>query len=156
MCFCANTWPKLNKLWKTITKQPFLIDFLDFMRFFWSLFHLDWTLAQKHILVLFQFFWHPWNPWGRVNSVDTILLRFVFDFSACQCLPSGGFFHSSQSEARCHDLTWIKVTTLLFIATMAKFSKVIQAVSDVFWKESELISPVWAGAGRQGQLGRGS
>ncbi len=44
---------------------------------------------------------HPWDPKRCVNSRDTIVLRFVFDFSAFQH-HLGDFFHFSQIEARCH------------------------------------------------------
>ena len=34
MVWCAKIGPKPKKLWKTVKKPSFLIDFLDFMRFF--------------------------------------------------------------------------------------------------------------------------
>ena len=68
MCFLANIQPpKLNKLWKTVTKQSFSL----FYEVSWSLFNLGWILAQKHIkvliLVLFRFFWHPWHTPGGAS-----------------------------------------------------------------------------------------
>ena len=51
------------------------------------------------------------------------------------------FFHYSQ----CH-LYWFdiyKMTISLFVATMSRLFKVMQAVSVVIWMELEPISPVW-------------
>ena len=76
-----------------------------FLRLFWIFFKLGAILAHQTSYCMFSgswgIFWHPWDPWGRINSGDTRVLRFVFDFFACQ-RPLADFFHSSQIEARCH------------------------------------------------------
>ena len=38
--------------------------------------------------------WHPWDPWGRVNSR---VWRFVFDFSSCQ-LHLANFFRTDEHD----------------------------------------------------------
>jgi hypothetical protein len=53
---------------------------------------IQWILA--HLLT-------PLGPWRSINSGDTRVLRFDFDFSTCQ-RHLADFFHSSQIEARCH------------------------------------------------------
>ena len=87
------------------------------------------------------YFWHPWNPLGCVNSGDTRVLIFVFDFSA-----SGGFFllFSNWSQDILH-FYWFEMNksdNITFYSHNGWIFKVIQAVSVVIWKESELISPV--------------
>ena len=58
--------------------------------------------------------------------------------------PSGGFFLSSQIEARCH-FYWFdmkKSDNITFYSHNGWVFKVIQAVSVVIWVDSEQISPV--------------
>ena len=118
-----------------------------FLRLFWIFFKLGAILAHQTSYCMFSgswgIFWHPWDPWGRINSGDTRVLRFVFDFFACQ-RPLADFFHSSQIEARCH-FYWLdmnKSDNITFYSHNGWVFKVIQAVSVVIWMESELISPV--------------
>ena len=59
-------------------------------------------------------------------------------------VPSGGFFYSSQIEARCH-FYWFdmnKSENITFYSHNGWVFKVIQAVSIVIWMDSEQISPV--------------
>ena len=99
-----------------------------FLRLFWIFFKLGAILAHQTSCCMFsgswRIFWHPWDPWGRINSGDTRVLRFVFDFFACQC-PLADFFIllKLKPDVTFIDLTWIKVKISLFIATMAGFSK---------------------------------
>ena len=119
-----------------------------FLRLFWIFFKLGAILAHKTSCCMFsgswRIFWHPWDPWGRINSGDTRVLRFVFDFFACQ-RPLADFFHSSQIEASCH-FYWFdmnKSENITFYSHNGWVFKVIQAVSIVIWMDSEQISPVW-------------
>ena len=121
-----------------------------FLRHFWIFFKLGAILARQTSCCMFsgswRIFWHPWDPWGRINSGDTRVLRFVFDFFACQ-RPLADFFHSSQIEARCH-FYWFdmnKSDNITFYSHNGWVFKVIQAVSVVIWMDSEQISPVWGG-----------
>ena len=85
---CAKINLKLKNIWKSKRIQGVFDRFSCFNEVFWSLFNLNWILAQKHIkvfiLIPLRFFWHPWCPWGRVhidlskNSVQ----------SGCMPLPS--------------------------------------------------------------------
>ena len=118
-----------------------------FLRLFWIFFKLGAILAHQTSCCMFsgswRIFWHPWDPWGRINSGDTRVLRFVFDFFACQ-RPLADFFHSSQIEARCH-FYWFdmnKSDNITFYSHNGWVFKVIQAVSVVIWMDSEQISPV--------------
>ena len=111
-----------------------------FLRLFWIFFKLGAILAHKISCCMFsgswRIFWHPWDPWGRINSGDTRVLRFVFDFFACQ-RPLADFFHSSQIEARCH-FYWLdmnKSDNITFYSHNGWVFKVIQAVSVVIWME---------------------
>ena len=121
-----------------------------FLRHFWIFFKLGAILARQTSCCMFsgswRIFWHPWDPWGRINSGDTRVLRFVFDFFACQ-RPLADFFHSSQIEARCH-FYWFdmnKSENITFYSHNGWVFKVIQAVSIVIWMDSEQISPVCHG-----------
>ena len=118
-----------------------------FLRHFWIFFKLGAILARQTSCCMFsgswRIFWHPWDPWGRINSGDTRVLRFVFDFFACQ-RPLADFFHSSQIEASCH-FYWFdmnKSDNITFYSHNGWVFKVIQAVSVVIWMDSEQISPV--------------
>ena len=119
-----------------------------FLRHFWIFFKLGAILARQTSCCMFsgswRIFWHPWDPWRRINSGDTRVLRFVFDFFACQ-RPLADFFHSSQIEASCH-FYWFdmnKSENITFYSHNGWVFKVIQAVSVVIWMDSEQISPVW-------------
>ena len=85
-------------------------------------------------------FWHPWDPWGHINSGGTRVLRIFIYLSA-----SGGFFHPSPIEARFH-FYWFDMNKkwqfYLFFSHNGWLFKVIQAVCVVIWKESDLISSV--------------
>jgi hypothetical protein len=102
---CAKIAPKrhklqkLSKLKKKMSKNPW------FLRLFQIFFKLGAILAHQTSNGMFsgswQIFWHPWGPWGRVNSRDISFLIFVFDFSVRQ-RHLADFFHYSQIEARGH------------------------------------------------------
>ena len=86
----------------------------------------------------------------RLFNFGSILVHQTskFNFSGCWIFlvvsAIWHFFHSSQIEARCH-LYWfdmIKSDNIAFYSHNGWIYKVIQAVSVVIWKESELISPV--------------
>ena len=115
---------------------------------FWSLCFFGAILAHQTSDFMFSkswgIFWHPWDPWGRVNSGDISFLVFVFDFSVWQ-RHLAEFFHFSQIEARCH-LYWFdmyKSHNITFYSQNGWIFKVIQARSVVIWMETEEISPVW-------------
>ena len=121
-----------------------------FLRVFWIFFNLRAILAlQTSCSVLswsWRIFWHPWDPWVRINSGDISFFIFVFDFSVWQS-HLVDFFHNSQIEARCH-LYWFdmhKNENITFCSHNGWFFKMIQAVSAVIWMEIETISPVWYG-----------
>ena len=93
-----------------------------------------------------RIFWHPWHPWGWINSGDISFLVFIFDFSVWQ-RHLVDFFHYSQIEARCH-LYWFviyKSENMTFYSQNGWIFKVIQAVGVVIWMELEEISPVCNG-----------
>ena len=78
---CAKITPKRHKfqkpskLKKKMSKKP------CFLRHFQIFFNLGAILAHQTSTGMFsgswRIFWHPWDPWGRVNSGDTRVLRFV-------------------------------------------------------------------------------
>ena len=115
-----------------------------FLGLFQIFFNLGAILAHQISTGMFSGSWPIfWHPWGRINSGDTRVLRFVFDFFACQ-RPLADFFHSSQIEARCH-FYWLdmnKSDNITFYSHNGWVFKVIQAVSVVIWMDSEQISPV--------------
>ena len=51
------------------------------LRPFQMFFNLGAILAHQTSTGMFsgswRIFWHPWDPWGRINSGDTRVLRFV-------------------------------------------------------------------------------
>ena len=79
--FCAKIAPKRHKLQKTSklkkkkSKKPCLL------RLFQIFFNFGAILAHQTSTGMFTgswgIFWHPWDPWGCVNSGDTRVLRFV-------------------------------------------------------------------------------
>ena len=79
----AKIQPNLKKLWKTIKIEQKFSKKPCFLKVFRILFNLGWILALQITKVVFslvfRIFWHPCHPWGRVNSGDIIVLRFVFD-----------------------------------------------------------------------------
>ena len=86
----------------------------------------------------------PGTPGGASIVEISVFLIFVFDFSVWQ-RQLADFFHYSQIEARCH-IYWFdmyKSDNIPFHSHNGWIFKVIQDVSVVIWKESELISPVW-------------
>ena len=60
--------PKLKNIQKSLGKQLVFLTF--FLQFWWLLKFLSF-LAQKENSFICKrrvIFWHPWDPWGRVNS----------------------------------------------------------------------------------------
>ena len=70
--WCANIAPKLKNIQKTLRKQGFLMIFFSILTAFCSFYNLRAILAQKENSFICRkknvIFWHPWDPWGRVNS----------------------------------------------------------------------------------------
>ena len=70
--WCANIAPKLKNIWKCLWKQGFFDDFSSILTVFCSLYNLRAILAQKENTFICRkknvIFWHPWDPWGRINS----------------------------------------------------------------------------------------
>ena len=106
--WCANIAPKLKNIRKCLRKQLFFDIFFPILTVFRSLCLSGVILAHQTSNGMFsgswRIFWHPWDPWVRVNSRDISFLIFVFDFSVWQS-HLADFFHNSQIEARCH-LYW--------------------------------------------------
>ena len=88
LSFCTKIAPKRHKLQKSSKLKKKMSKKPCFLRLFRIFFNLGAILAHQTSTGMFsgswRIFWHPWDPWGRVNSGDTRVLRFVFDFSACQ------------------------------------------------------------------------
>ena len=102
--FCAKIAPKRHNFkkhqnWRKKVKKPCLL------RLFQIFFKLGAILAHQTSTGMFtgswSIFWHPWDPWGRINSGDTRVLRFVLiilwrwrrlaDFSLLRkCCPISG------------------------------------------------------------------
>ena len=99
---------KLYKLQKTVKIEEKSSKKPCFHRHFRIFFNLGAILAHQTSYGMFSgswpIFWHPWDPWGRVNSGDISVLIFVIDFSVWQS-HLADFFHNSQIEGRCH-LYW--------------------------------------------------
>ena len=106
--FCAKIALKLYKLQKTVKIEEKSSKKPCFHRHFRIFFNLGAILAHQTSYGMFSgswpIFWHPWDPWGRVNSGDISVLIFVIDFSVWQS-HLADFFHNSQIEGRCH-LYW--------------------------------------------------
>ena len=70
--WCANIAPKLKNIRKCLWKQGFFDDFSSILTVFCSLYNLRAILAQKENTFICRkknvIFWHPWDPWGRINS----------------------------------------------------------------------------------------
>ena len=70
--WCANMEPKLHNLWKTVRKRGFLTLVFAILTVFQRLRNLSSILAHQTSKFKFSgsccIFWHPWDPWGRVNS----------------------------------------------------------------------------------------
>ena len=70
--WCANIAPKLKNIQKCLWKQGFFDDFSSILTVFCSLYNLRAILAQKENTFICRkknvIFWHPWDPWGRINS----------------------------------------------------------------------------------------
>ena len=129
--WCANMEPKLYNLWKTVKIAKKSSKKQCFLTVFQRLCNLGSILAHQTSKFEFNGSWHIfWHPWEHVNSGDKRVLRFVFDFSACQCHLADFFILLKLKP----DVTFYGHNGWIF--------KVIQAVSVVIWKESELISPV--------------
>ena len=68
----ANIAPKLKNIQKCLWKQGFFDDFSSILTVFCSLYNLRAILAQKENTFICRkknvIFWHPWDPWGRINS----------------------------------------------------------------------------------------
>ena len=79
--FCAKIAPKRHKLKKTIRIEEKMSKNPCFLRLFWIFFNFGAILARQTSTGMFsgswRIFWHPWNPWGRINSRDIWVLRFV-------------------------------------------------------------------------------
>ena len=69
---CAKIAPKLRNIQKSPRKQGLFDIFSSILMVFWSLCLLGAILAQKENIFICRkknlIFWHPWDPWGRVNS----------------------------------------------------------------------------------------
>ena len=69
---CAKIAPKLRNIQKSPRKQGLIDIFSSILMVFWSLCPLGAILAQKENIFICRkknlIFWHPWDPWGRVNS----------------------------------------------------------------------------------------
>ena len=70
--WCAKIAPKLKNIWKGLRRQGFFDCFPFNFDVFWSLCLLGAILAQKENSFIFRkknvIFWHPRDPWGRINS----------------------------------------------------------------------------------------
>jgi len=79
--FCAKIAPKRHKLKKTIRIEEKMSKNPCFFRHFRIFFNFGAILARQTSTGMFsgswRIFWHPWDPWGRVNSGDIWVLRFV-------------------------------------------------------------------------------
>ena len=79
--FCAKITPKRHKLKKTIRIEEKMSKKPCFLRHFRIFFNFGAILARQTSTGMFsgswRIFWHPWDPWGRVNSRDIWVLRFV-------------------------------------------------------------------------------
>ena len=68
----AKIAPKLKNIRKSLRKQGFFWHLFFNFDGFWSLCLLGAILAQKENSFICKkknvIFWHPWDPWGRVNS----------------------------------------------------------------------------------------
>jgi hypothetical protein len=63
----------------------------------------------------FWIFCHPWHPWGRVNSEDILVLRFVFDiFVPLRHLEFFFIIFELKPDITCIDLTSIKSDNITF------------------------------------------
>ena len=79
--FCAKIGPKRHKLQKIIKIEEKMSKNPCFLGLFWIFFNLVAILAHQTSTGMFSgswgIFWHPWDPWERINSGDTRVLRFV-------------------------------------------------------------------------------
>ena len=79
--FCAKIAPKRHKLQKPSKLKKKCQKNPCFLRLFQIFFNLGAILAHQTSTGMFsgswRIFWHPWDPWGRINSGDTRVLRFV-------------------------------------------------------------------------------
>ena len=79
--FCAKIAPKRHKLKKPIKIEEKMSKKPCFLRYFRIFFNFGGILAHQTSTGMFsgswRIFWHPWDPWGRVNSGDIWVLRFV-------------------------------------------------------------------------------
>jgi hypothetical protein len=79
--FCAKIAPKRHKLQKTSKLKKKGQKKPCFLRHFQIFFNLRAILAHQTSTCMFsgswRIFWHPWDLWGRINSGDTRVLRFV-------------------------------------------------------------------------------
>ena len=79
--FSAKITPKRHKLKKTIRIEEKMSKKPCCLRHFQIFFNFGAILARQTSTGMFsgswRIFWHPWDPWGRVNSRDIWVLRFV-------------------------------------------------------------------------------
>ena len=79
--FCAKIAPKRHKLQKPSKLKKKCQKKPCFLRLFRIFFNLGAILAHQTSTGMFsgswRIFWHPWDPWGRINSGDTRVLRLV-------------------------------------------------------------------------------
>ena len=72
--WCAKIAPKLKNIRKSLRKQGFCWHFSFNFDVFLSLCLFGAILAQKENSFICKIknviFWHPWDPWGCVNSGD--------------------------------------------------------------------------------------
>jgi hypothetical protein len=80
--FWAKIDPKRHKLQKPSKLKKKCQKNPCFLRLFRIFINLGAILAHQTSTGMFTgswgIFWHPWDPWGRVNSGDTRVLIFVF------------------------------------------------------------------------------
>ena len=86
-----------------------------------------------------RIFWHPWDPWGRVNSGDTRVLRFV------TVAPPGRFFTFMKMLPNFSFIIKV-IKKSVFVSTNSQnfiVSRESHPLKAWFWKHLEQISPVW-------------
>ena len=84
LSFCAKIAPERHKLRKTIKIGKKMSKNTCFLRLFWIFFNLRAILACQTSCGMFsgswRIFWHPWDPWGRIHSGGTRVLRLFLIF----------------------------------------------------------------------------
>ena len=74
--WCAKIAPKLNNIWKSPRKHVFFWHFFFNFDGFFEFVSFVGNLSAKgkhfHLWKKNGIFWHPWQPWGRINSGKNI------------------------------------------------------------------------------------